>query len=144
MGIFNKRDIQQEMMASQALKILYECVDIFNNTKNPDIFFERYKLAWEQTEILCKCNKVKFKGHQPKQIQKQLIDKRQSAIHDMIERFFDETTLKASKVKKIDSKKKKFINFLAVLDDYFVLMNEDNIQYANTLYENAINYFSKE
>lgn len=144
MGLFNKRDPQQEIMASQALKILNESVNIFNNTKNPDTFFDRYSWAERQADVLCKCTKVKFKGQQPIQIKQQLINKKQLAIHDMIDRFFDDVTLKASKVKKLDSKKSKFINFITVLEDYYSLMNQENIDYVNTLYENAMNYLSKE
>lgn len=144
MLFFNKTDPQQELLASQALKILNESVNIFNNTKNPDTFFERYNWAEKQADVLCKCTKVRFKGQQPIQIKQQLINKKQLAIHDMIDRFFNDVNLKASKVKKIESKKSKFINFITVLEDYYGLMNQENIDYANNLYENAINYFSKE
>lgn len=142
MGLFNKSDPQQEIVASNALKILNESVNIFNNTKNPDTFFERYSWAERQADILCQCKKVKFKGQQPAQIKKMLENKKQFAIHDMIDRFFDDTELKASKVKRLDLKKSKFINFVTVLEDYYSLMNQENIDYVNTLYKNALNYLS--
>lgn len=142
MGLFNKRNPYDELMGEQYLKILKESVDIFNNTKNPDTFFQRYALAEQHANNLCKLKGAKFIGQQPKQIVKQLSDKKQAAIHDMIDRCFDDATYKASKVKKLDSKISKFASFITVLEEYYHLMSEENVQYVETLYANAISYLS--
>lgn len=138
MGLFSKGNPYGEYMAPQYLKILKESVDIFNVTKNPDTFFQRYALAEEHADNLCKLKGVKFTGQQPKEIKQQLHMKKQAAIHDMINRYYNDTVQKASKLKTSNAKIGKYAIFISTLEDYYYLMNEDNINYINKLYNNSI------
>lgn len=140
--LYSKTFECDELMAPQYLKILQDSVNIFNNTKNPDTFFERYALAEEQAEKLCCLRNIKYTGQSPIDIKRQLIDKKQSAIYNMIDRYFDATEIKASKLKSVSKKIECFSMFITVLEEYYYFMNEENIQYAETLYNNAMSYIT--
>lgn len=136
MGLFSSKNNQ--LVAAQHLKILKESTNIINQTKNPDTFFQRYSLAEEQADKLCKLTGVRYTGQHPQQIKQHLSEKKQAAIHDMIDRYFEDTAQKASKLKTASGKLKKFSSFITVLEDYYYLMNVDNIQYTNTLFNNSV------
>lgn len=136
MGSFANKNNQ--LVAAQRLKILKESANIINQTKNPDTFFQRYSLAEEQADKLCKLTGIRYTGQHPQQIKQHLLEKKQTAIHDMIDRYFSDTEQKASKLKTVSGKLKKFSTFINVLENYYYLMSDDNIQYANTLFNNSV------
>lgn len=138
MGLFNSHT-NDKIMAPQYLKILKDSANIINTTKNPDTFFERYSLAEEYADKLCKLRGIKYTGDSPIQIKKQLSAQKQAAIRNMIDRFYSDTRLKMSSLKTPLAKQKRIINFITVLEDYYYLMNEENIQYINKLYETGLN-----
>jgi len=138
MGLFNSHK-NDSIMAPQYLKILKDSANIINTTKKPDTFFERYALAEEYADKLCKLKGIKYTGDSPTQIKKQLANQKQAAIRKMVDRYYADTCLKMSKLKTQSAKQNKIINFITVLEDYFYLMNEENKRYVNKLYETGLN-----
>lgn len=126
-------------MAPQYLKILKDSANIVNTTKNPDTFFERYALAEEYADKLCMLKGVKYTGDSPTQIKKQLFNQKQVAIRKMVDKYYADICLKASRLKTLSARQNKIFDFITVLEDYFYLMNEDNKRYINKLYETGLN-----
>lgn len=139
MGLFGqKKNPVNEMYAEQSLKIINDCANIVNKTKNPDIFFERWELMMQHVEALCFLTGVKFKGAPPQKLKQNLTNKKQAAIRDMIERYYIDIDSKARKLKTVSGKISKYASFITNLEDYFGLMSQENIDYVNALYDNSV------
>ena len=138
MGLFSsKRNPANEIIAANSLKIINDCASIVNTTKNPDIFFPRWELMEQHVEKLCHLKGVKFSGTPPLLLKKQLKEKKQAAIRNMIDRYYQDINAKARNIKTVSGKISRFSSFITNLEDYFELMSQENIDYVNQLYDNA-------
>ena len=139
MGFFSKKG--NEMLTAQLLKIIQDCVRIVNSTKKPDTYFERYDLLEKTAGELSTLKGVKFKGEKPADLLQQIKNKKQDNIHDMIERYFEDVSLKAEYLKTVNAKRNKYYMFITTLEDYYSVMDNNNIEYTKTLYSNAISVY---
>lgn len=136
MGLFSNKNNQ--FIAAQDLKIVQDCVRMINSTKKPNIFFERYELMEQKLNNLVKLHGVHYSGTSPRNMLKQVRQKKQAAIYDMIARYFADISFKAASLKTEKAKQNTYNTFLSTLELYYSQMNTDNINYIKQLYENSI------
>ena len=141
MGFLKNKRVENEINAKNILKIINDCKRIVNSTKNPDIYFERYSLLEEKARELCTIKHIHFTGTQPKKIVKIVAGSKQASIRAMIDRYFDDISIKARRLKTKKAKREKIYSFITTLEDHYGYMNEENVQYIQTLYNNAMQYF---
>jgi len=122
----------------QNLKIIQDCMDIVNSTKSPDTFFERYNLMEQKIDELTAIHGPKYTGQSPIEMKAQVTTKKQAAIHDMITRYFDDATIKASTLKTEKGKANRFHAFISTLETYYDQMDSSNIKYTEELYNKSI------
>lgn len=122
----------------QNLRIIQDCVNIVNNTKNPDTFFERYELMEKKIDELVAIQGPKYTGQSPTELKSQIVSKRQAAIHDMIDRYYNDVSIKASALKTAKGRMNRFHTFISTLESYYDKMDDANIKYAENLYNSII------
>ena len=133
---------EAEFMANQWLKIAQESAQIVNSTKNPDVFFERFKLLIEKMESLSNIeNLIKFKSRKPSQNLKEILDKKELTIKEFIDRFYDETNIKIKNLTMAKSKENNINKFKEKLEFYNEKMSNSNIKYYMKLYEELKNKY---
>lgn len=137
MGLFSNKNNQ--FIAAQDLKIVQDCVHIINSTKKPNIFFERYDLMEQKLNNLIHLSGVHYSGTSPRQMLKQVTKKKQAAIHDMIDRYFNDISFKAASLKTEKAKQNTYNTFLSTLELFFPQMDANNITYIKQLYEKVSN-----
>lgn len=131
-----KNKKEAEFMAAQWLKIAQESAQIVNSTKNPDVFFERYKLLIEKMKSLSDIeNLLKFNTMKPSQNLKEILEKRELTIKEFIDRFYDETNKKIRNLTMVNSKENNIKKFKEKLEFYNNEMSDSNIKYYMKLYE---------
>lgn len=135
MGLFSNKNNQ--LIASQHLKIVQDCVRIVNTTKKPDIFFERYSLLEQKLNALTQLSGVRYSGTSPRNMLKQIIDKKQAAIHDMVERYWNDVILKTQNLKTEKAKQNTYYTFITSLEPYYSKMDNSNVDYIKKLYESV-------
>ena len=131
--------------AQSILKIVDDCVRLVNSTTNPEVFFLRYGLLIEHLTFLVAFEKyVKFSGTQPSSMLRTVQQKRPAATSDFIQRCYDKTKQKTSKLKTENGKVNAFINLFAELDEYIEQMPEQARKYYFSLegYEKYGSYTS--
>ena len=122
----------------QNLRIVEDCINIINRTTNPDTFFERYKLMELKIDELTAIQGPSYSGQSPIELKNQIITKKQAAIHDMIDRYFNDVSIKASVLKTAKGKMNRFHTFISVLENYYNQMDNSNIKYIESLYNSVI------
>ncbi|MST73431.1 DUF4236 domain-containing protein [Roseburia sp. MUC/MUC-530-WT-4D] len=122
----------------QNLRIIQDCVNIVNNTKNPDTFFERYELMEKKIDELVAIQGPKYTGQSPAKLKAQVVSKKQAAIHDMIDRYYTDVSVKASVLKTIKGRRNRFHSFISTLEEYYDQMDDANIKYVGDLYDTVI------
>lgn len=127
----------------QNLRIIQDCVNIVNSTKNPDTFFERYELMEKKIDELIAIQGPKYTGQSPTELKTQVVSKKQAAIHDMIDRYYTDVSVKASALKTAKGRMNRFHTFMSTLEDYYDQMNDANIKYAEDLYNSVISDLSE-
>lgn len=133
MALFSNKN--NRFIAAQDLKIVQDCVRIINTTKKPNIFFERYKLMEEKLQNLVRLHGVHYSGTSPKKMLSQVKHKKQAAIHDMIERYFSDISVKIAEKQTEKAKQHQRRVFKSVLELYYSEMDDENINYIHKLYE---------
>ena len=118
-----------KFMAPQWLKIAEDCTSLVNTTKNPQTFFERYRLLKETFLKLQVIEPyVKFSGQSPTEVLKMIDQKQGPTIGDFIDRFFKETSDKINCMKSQKGKNNKIDGFINDLHPYFNFIDENNLQ----------------
>lgn len=125
------------------LRICKDCVEIINNTKNPKIFFDRYKLLISITnELITVEKKYKFNSERPSQFKEKLKKQEIYTINDFLNRYYQDTIEKVENLKTVKGKTnfvKKFIDNIIIYKNY---LNKENLTLANTLYNSLINNYN--
>lgn len=127
----------------QNLRIIQDCVNIVNTTKNPDTFFERYELMEKKIDELVAIQGPKYTGQSPAELKAQVVSKKQAAIHDMIDRYYTDVSVKASVLKTAKGRMNRFRSFITTLEDYYNQMDDANIKYIGDLYDSVISDLSE-
>ncbi len=128
-----------EFYAAQMLKIVNDCANLINTTKNPKVFFERYDLLIEKLKQLSKLEcLVHFRGNTPSKDLKQTLNKKAFTINDFIDRYYQDTIEKIKSLKTIQAKQKRIENFYQNLFYYNDCMLPVNIEKYTNLYKNKL------
>lgn len=114
-----------------------ESVKLVYHSKNPDVFFERYKFAIERGIILIRMRKyvkIDFENNPEKSVNT-LITEKQLLIHDFIERFGKSIEDKLITLKTVVSKQKNFDKFKALMQPYLNELSTDNLNFLEYTYK---------
>ncbi len=119
------------------LKILKDCEELINTTKNPDIFFNRYLMSIAiLNDLILIENKLSFKGKKPSSIKKQLQKKEVFTVNDFLNRYYTETLSKITNLKTTKAKQNKIIAFSNKIDEYSIHINNQSLTKFTNMYEN--------
>lgn len=131
--IHNKKEA--EFYGAGMLKIAFDCANLVNTTKNPDVFFNRYNLLIEKMENLSKLEIFGcFKDKLPSKNLAEILNKKDLTVDDFINRFYEDTVKQISSLKTTKAKEKRIENFCTSLDRYRQYMSQDNLDKYNDLY----------
>lgn len=115
--IHNKQEAN--FYAPGMLKIANDCAKLINNTKNPNVFFDRYNLLIEKLENLSKMEKFNcFSLNLPSQDLTEILNKKTSTFNDFLDRYYQDTLAKIEALKTSKSKQNKINNFCNSLNEY--------------------------
>ena len=135
--VHNKKEA--EFYASGMLKIMNDCANLVNTTKNADVFFPRYNLLLEKLENLAKLENFNcFRGTPPSVSLSNTLDKKVLTINDFIDRFYNDTLLQISNLKTEKAKEKRIENFYNKLSKYNDYMLPENVEKYISMYENLL------
>ena len=154
MGLFNRKTVflyfgnstisvtnkkEAEFYAKQFLKHCYESTNLVNNTKNPEVFFERYDFLIKETENLSKLEVfLHFTGKKPSETLIYLKQQKEKETNTMIERACEDLGKKLNTLKTTKGK----INAINKLFDIFRIysdkMTQSNIDLCNSYYNTFI------
>nr|DAW70647.1 MAG TPA: cell envelope integrity inner membrane protein [Caudoviricetes sp.] len=140
--ILSKSQLQEnaEMRAEQSIKIVQDCVNLINNTANPDVYFKRYEMLKHHMHILERLEPyVKFFGELPSVSLNKMNKDEQISIKCFIDRYYDSVGMKVGKLRTEDAKLNHIQRFHDKLEEHFGIMNQENINYVNDLYNTAFN-----
>lgn len=130
---FTQRSVEE------STKMIQESMKLCNTTKKPEVFFKRYDIVQEQLEILTRLEKfVRFSGDKPSKKLSEIKRVKNSEIDNMIDRAWNDTLEKISKLKTDSAKTKKIIAFRDDMDKYSGFMNDDSITKYETLCDNYL------
>lgn len=130
--VHNKKEA--EFYSAGMLKIAFECANLVNTTKNPDVFFHRYNLLIEKMDNLSKLEVFKcFKGQLPSENLKEILNKKDLTINDFINRFYTDIANQINSLKTSKAKEKRIENFCTSLNKYKQYMSQDNLNKYNDL-----------
>lgn len=77
------------MTAESKLKIVQDCINLVNNTKNPDVFFPRYDRLIEELTSLSKMEgRISFSRQLPSAALQDFLSRKQYTFNDFINRYY--------------------------------------------------------
>lgn len=131
---------EAEFYGGQLLRILNDCANLVNTTKNPKVFFERYDLLIKSLENLSRLERFNcFSGPLPSHDLQETLSKKNFTINDFIDRYYQDTINKIQNLKTQKAKDKKIEDFYQELVNYNSCMLPINIQRYNYLYNSYKN-----
>ncbi len=87
--------VNAQVSAPGKVKIVQDCVKLVNETKNPQVFFERYRLLIEQLQDLAEMEKyVKFTGKSNRAVLMDFQSRKALTVNSFVDRFYESTYLK--------------------------------------------------
>ncbi len=109
------------MTAENKLKIVQDCINLVNNTKNPDVFFSRYDMLIEELSALSRMEgRIKFLGQSPSVALQDFLSRKQYTFSDFINRYYKNVEEKINNLTTEKAKQnnaKKFYDSLVVYRD---------------------------
>lgn len=143
MGLFSKKpkiskaELQlKQQQAQNSLRIVQDCIKLVSETKNPEVFFSRYNLLIEHSELLFTLEPyVNFSGASLSAAYKEVIDNKQTATKEFLIRYWSDTLSKMENLKTDSAKQKKLQAFFDSLEEHKEEMNAENIDYYVTKYK---------
>lgn len=125
------RNISAEQVNND-LRIMQDCANIVNSTRNPEIYFARFHLLQETALHLTKFEKyIPFSGASPTETLLDINLTKQKSIHSFLIRYFDMVCQKANKLKTQKGKSNQYKKFYESLTPYFFEMNDNNRRFIN-------------
>lgn len=125
----------QKILFQRNLDIVNECAHLMESTKNPDVFFSRFKLYLETLEWLAKNeNHFKLIGELPSEKLAKVKENSVKDINEFIDKYYQEIVSKINSLKTLNAKKNNCDKFRATLEQYDMYMNKENINHYNDLY----------
>lgn len=130
--------------ATRDIKIMQDCSRILQSTNKPETFFSRLDLFNVQLNRLMIFQKhIRFSGVNPSRIYDTFQKEYQELLHNFLVRYFSDVFDHAEKLKTDKSKLARYQKFYDSLQPYYVIMNEDNIDYIETKYKAYTRYLKK-
>lgn len=124
-------------IANNDLKVIGECIDLINNTKNPDVFFKRYDILFERLNHLIRFEKyLQFPGVPIEIRKKNIIESRSKSIQNFLKRYYQEICRKSFTYKQAGTIYAHLGEFKASLMEYYPRMNADHIAYIDKRFPN--------
>ena len=127
---------QAKFHAVQWLKIIDDCAELVNTTKNPEVFFPRYSLMLDYLEKLAglECTGI-FDNSKalPSAEYLRVDDLFPAATKDFIDRSFAAEKERAETLKTESGKKKAIARYFTNMDKYRNNMDSENVQYLDEL-----------
>lgn len=161
MGLFNKRKLkkaaerearekqelarkireQAKQQSDQWLKIIHDCVNLVNTTKNPEVFFQRYNLMLEHLEKCAglECTGIYNNSRELPSTAFLRIEKQFTiATNDFIDRSFEEAKTKAETLKTVKGKRNTIMRFFDNMETYIIYMEHESVEYLDNLKQKAL------
>lgn len=130
--VHNKKEA--EFYSAGMLKIAFDCANLVNTTKDPEVFFNRYNLLIEKMENLSKLEIFGcFKGKLPSKNLIEILNKKDLTINDFIDRFYSDTAKQINSLKTTKAKEKRIDDFCTSLNSYKQYMSQNNLDKYNDL-----------
>ncbi len=132
----NKIRAQAKEQSAQWLKIVHDCANLVNTTKNPEVFFPRYKLMLEYLEKLAGLestgifrNSKELPSEALLRIEKQF----PAATENFLDRSFEAAKEKAETLKTEKAKGSAIARYFADMEKYIDDMAPENVSYLEEL-----------
>lgn len=124
-------------------RILKDCEELINTTKNPNVFFKRYLIALAiLNDLILIENKLSFKGNKPSKIKKQLQEKEIYTVNDFLDRYYQDNLDKIKNLKTSRAKQNKVDSFSNEIDKYSIYMTNESLKKFTLMYEDLKNYIN--
>jgi len=118
------------------LRIAKDCIKIIENTTKPDVFFERLSLMEEVSKDMVRFEKYfSVTNIKPSDALNEFYTNKQESIRQFLIRYFCAVFDKAEKLKTDKGKVNQYKKFYDSLQEYYEIMNEENIDYIETKYK---------
>ena len=146
-GIVSKETVaagiikQAKEDANGRLKIVYDCAELVNTTKNPEVFFPRYNLMLEHLEALAglECTGIFSNSKElPSETFIRVEAQFPAATKDFIDRSFADAQEKANSLKTEKGKTNAMQRYFANMEKYIIYMDGDSLAYFDSIKENNI------
>lgn len=127
---------QAKEQADQWLKIVYDCAELVNTTKNPDVFFPRYELMLEYLGKLSglECTGIFSNSRELPSVALARVEAQFStATNDFINRSFEAAREDAATLKTEKGKANAIKRFFAKMDILTIYMSAESVDYLETL-----------
>lgn len=122
--------------AENSIRIVHDCSKILQETTNPEVFFDRFRLFSEHTFNLSLLEPyVSFDGASPTEAYLLIIKEKQEAIKEFLIRYLYKVDTKAESLKTQKGKLNQYQKFYDSLKPYFEEMDAENIDYIETKYK---------
>lgn len=122
--------------AENSIRIVHDCSKILQETTNPEVFFDRFRLFSEHTFNLSLLEPyVSFDGASPTEAYLLIIKGKQEAIKEFLIRYLYKVDTKAESLKTQKGKLNQYQKFYDSLKPYFEEMDAENIDYIETKYK---------
>lgn len=124
-------------------RILKDCEELINTTKNPDVFFKRYLISLSiLNDLILIENKLSFKGNKPSKIKRQLQEKEIYTVNDFLDRYYQDTLDKIKNLKTPRARQNKVDSFSNEIDKYSIYITNESLKKFTLMYEELKNYIN--
>ncbi|HBE8785387.1 TPA: DUF4236 domain-containing protein [Clostridioides difficile] len=136
---------ESSRQAQQLLKIINDCANIVNTTKDPKTFFYRYNMLLDKSYALVAIeDNLNFSGQSPSQMLDSIIAKKTDTINDFLTRYYNEMSSKLKELKTEKARMNNAYKFSSLAIDYKEHLNNDNKTKLNRLYKQLLNDVKKQ
>lgn len=135
---------ETEIKLQNDIRVINDSTQIISKTIKPDVFFERLFTIEIKTNDIVKLEKfAKFQGALPSDALNEFYTEKQECIHQFLVRYFCNVFDKAEKLKTDKSKLNAYQKFYDSLQEYYGVMDENNIDYIETKYKAYTRLYNK-
>lgn len=125
--------------AQRRLEIIRESQELVNTTVNPETYFSRYDLLYEQLIFLLRYEPYyTFAQGSPSESISHLCQAENDSNKAFIDRYFQKVSAKAQSLKTSKGKANQYHKFFDSLKPYFRRLSPLNIEYTEKLYKTAL------
>ncbi|MGO1044500.1 DUF4236 domain-containing protein [Clostridioides difficile] len=135
----NTGSSESNRQAQQLLKIINDCANMVNATKDPKTFFNRYDMLLDKSYALVAIeDNLNFSGQSPSQMLDSIIAKRTDTVNDFLTRYYEEMSSKLRGLKTEKARMNNAYKFSSLAMDYKEHLNNDNKTKLGQLYKQLL------